>query len=123
MSDSSGKKERETYVSPPIPYDFGAQEPLGNPATPVGPLNPEQEAVLRSQITAAVLEIPGLSEPHHLHIRPGPDGYDIAFHCLADAKMNIADAHRLSDEAEQKIRCQAPAISQVLIHIEPEIHQ
>lgn len=32
MSDSSGKKERETYVSPPIPYDFGAQEPLGNPA-------------------------------------------------------------------------------------------
>lgn len=24
--------ERETYVSPPVPYDFGAQEPLGNPA-------------------------------------------------------------------------------------------
>ncbi len=32
MSDSADKEGRETYVSPPVPYDFGAQELLGNPA-------------------------------------------------------------------------------------------
>jgi hypothetical protein len=32
MSDSSEKATRETYVSPAVPYDFGAQELLGNPA-------------------------------------------------------------------------------------------
>lgn len=32
MSDSSDKETRETYVSPPVPFDFGAQELLGNPA-------------------------------------------------------------------------------------------
>ena len=32
MADSDKKVDRETFVSPPVPYDFGAQEPLGNPA-------------------------------------------------------------------------------------------
>ena len=32
MSDSANERDRETYVSPPVPYDFGAQELLGNPA-------------------------------------------------------------------------------------------
>ena len=31
-SGSSKKEQRETYVSPPVPYDFGAMELLGNPA-------------------------------------------------------------------------------------------
>ncbi|MFT7287760.1 MAG: hypothetical protein ACI87W_001875 [Halieaceae bacterium] len=32
MANGNKTGERETYVSPPVPYDFGAQEPLGNPA-------------------------------------------------------------------------------------------
>ncbi len=32
MTEASGKDNRETYVSPPVPYDFGARELLGNPA-------------------------------------------------------------------------------------------
>lgn len=32
MAESGDKGKRETYVSPPVPYDFGAQELLGNPA-------------------------------------------------------------------------------------------
>lgn len=32
MSDSNTREHRETYVSPAVPYDFGAKELLGNPA-------------------------------------------------------------------------------------------
>lgn len=32
MSGSSEKAQRETYVSTPVPYDFGAKELLGNAA-------------------------------------------------------------------------------------------
>ncbi|MEM9183671.1 MAG: hypothetical protein AAGB27_11015 [Pseudomonadota bacterium] len=32
MSKSTQKPDRETYVSSPVPFDFGAQEMLGNPA-------------------------------------------------------------------------------------------
>ena len=37
MASSNNTKDgamndRETYVSPAVPYDFGAMEPLGNPA-------------------------------------------------------------------------------------------
>lgn len=32
MSNSKDQSNRETYVSPAVPYDFGAQELLGNPA-------------------------------------------------------------------------------------------
>ncbi|MFK7956884.1 MAG: hypothetical protein AB8B96_12395 [Lysobacterales bacterium] len=32
MADSKDAEQRETYVSTAVPYDFGAQEMLGNPA-------------------------------------------------------------------------------------------
>ncbi|MFC1879631.1 cation-efflux pump [Chloroflexota bacterium] len=95
-------------------------EPLGEPAIPVESISTEQEAALKARILTVVREIPGINACHHLQVRPGPEGYDIAFHCMADAEMNIVEAHRLSDEVEHKLRRQIPGISRVLVHVEPE---
>jgi divalent metal cation (Fe/Co/Zn/Cd) transporter len=95
-------------------------EPIAMPAAPVGDLGPGEEARLRAEIMAVAGEVAGLSGCGQLHIRSGPDGYDVVFNCLADPGLPIADAHRLADEVEKRLRAQVPGISQVLVHVEPE---
>lgn len=95
-------------------------EPIAAPVTSVAHLNAEEEGTLRAQIAAVAKEVPGLRGYNRLHIRPGPDGYDVAFHCLADPDLPVAEAHRLADELERRLQAEIPAISRVLVHVEPE---
>jgi cation diffusion facilitator family transporter len=95
-------------------------EPLTTAAVPVASLDAAQEARLRAQIEAAVREITGLHGYNRLHIRPGPDGYDLALHCLADPDVPVAEAHRLADQVEGLLRARIPGIQRVLVHVTPE---
>jgi ferrous-iron efflux pump FieF len=76
--------------------------------------------MLREQILAIARESPGLGNYDRLHIRPGPDGYDVVLHGVADPDLSVAEAHRLADELEKRLQTQIPAISRVLVHVEPE---
>jgi divalent metal cation (Fe/Co/Zn/Cd) transporter len=95
-------------------------EPLAAPVTPFVALSSEEEEELRSQIAAVTKEVPGLRGCNRLHIRPGPDGYDVALHCLADPDLPVAEAHRLADEVEMKLQTTIRGVSRVLVHVEPE---
>jgi cation diffusion facilitator family transporter len=95
-------------------------EPLAAPVTPVAAMASNEEEALRAQIAAIAREVPGLQGYDRLHIRPGPDGYDVAFHCLADPDLSVTEAHRLADEVEKRIQTRIPGVSRVLVHIEPE---
>ncbi len=95
-------------------------EPLAQPAAPVAAPGSEQQADLRAQIASVAKEVSGLRGPSRLHIRSGPDGYDVAFHCLADPDLPVTEAHRLADEVEKQLRTKIPGISRVLVHVEPE---
>jgi len=95
-------------------------EPIAAPVAPVAELGPDAEEQLRAQIVAVTAGIDGLRGCNRLHIRPGPDGYDLAMHCLADPDMPIAEAHRLADQVEKRLELEVPGISRVLVHIEPE---
>jgi divalent metal cation (Fe/Co/Zn/Cd) transporter len=95
-------------------------EPIAAPVAPVAELGPGAEKALRAQITAIAQEVAGLRDWNRLHVRSGPDGYDVALHCLADPDLSIAEAHRLADQVEKRLQAQIPAISRVLIHVEPE---
>ena len=95
-------------------------EPLATPVAPVEDLRPEVEQDLRKQIDAILEGIPGLRGVSRLHVRPGPDGYDVAMDCVADPDLPVAEAHRLADQMEKTIQTGIPGISQVLVHVEPE---
>jgi cation diffusion facilitator family transporter len=95
-------------------------EPLAAPVAPVAAMASNEEEALRAQIAAIAKEIPGLQGYDRLHIRSGPDGYDVAFHCLADPDLPVTQAHRLADEVEKRIQTRIPGVSRVLVHVEPE---
>jgi divalent metal cation (Fe/Co/Zn/Cd) transporter len=75
---------------------------------------------LEARITEVVEEVSGLCDCHKIRIRPGPDGYDVVLHCLADSDLPIEEAHRLARIAENRLHAELPSIGQVLIHIEPQ---
>ena len=65
-------------------------------------------------------EVPGLDGYSRLHIRPGPGGYDVVFHCLVDPDLPVAEAHHLADQVEKLIHVRIPGIRRVLVHVAPE---
>jgi cation diffusion facilitator family transporter len=95
-------------------------EPVSETAVPVAALDIQEEEELRANIAAAAREVSGLRGWDRLQIRSGPDGYDVAFHCLADPDLPVTEAHRLADEVEKQLRTRIPGVSQVLVHVEPE---
>jgi cation diffusion facilitator family transporter len=94
-------------------------EPMAVP-TAQAELPPEEEERLRTEISNVVRGIPGLHGCHNLYLRPGPDGYDVVVHCLAQRDLPIEEAHRLSDQLEKQLHAQVPGIAEVLVHMEPE---
>jgi cation diffusion facilitator family transporter len=95
-------------------------EPLAAPVAPVEEMRPEAEQALRKQIDAILDGIPGLRGVARLHVRPCPDGYDIAMDCVADPELPVSEAHRLADQVEKAIQAGIPRICRVLVHVEPE---
>jgi divalent metal cation (Fe/Co/Zn/Cd) transporter len=95
-------------------------EPLAVPAQPAPHLDDEKRRQIEAQIEAIVKEVPGLGGASRLHIRPGPGGYDIVLHCLADPDLPITEAHRLADQVEKRVHVQIPGVNRVLVHVEPE---
>lgn len=94
-------------------------EPLVVPLAPVAAVE-EVDERLRAEIAAVVEGVSGLTGCHNLKIRPGPGGYDVVLHCLADPNLPIAKAHRLTDEVEKRLRADGSNIGQVLVHVEPD---
>jgi cation diffusion facilitator family transporter len=95
-------------------------EPVATPVLEAAELSSAEGVALRAQIAAIVGDVLGLRGCNRVHVRPGPDGYDVVLHCLADPDLSVAEAHRLADEAEKRIQVEIPHISRVLVHVEPE---
>jgi len=95
-------------------------EPIATPVASVAALGSQEEENLRRQIAVIAKAVSGLDCYSRLHIRPGPDGYDVVLHCLADPDLSVAEAHRLADTVEKRLQSELPGISRVLIHVEPE---
>jgi cation diffusion facilitator family transporter len=82
----------------------------------------EAVARLRQRILALAEQVTELRGCHNVRIWPGPDGYQVVLHCLADASLSVAEAHRLADEFEKQLQVSFPDIGQVLVHVEPGDH-
>jgi cation diffusion facilitator family transporter len=105
----------------PHVYDVHSHiEPLAPSMEVVTPLSPGEQQALASEVARIAEEVLGLQACSRVHVRLGPDGYDVVLHCLADPDLPITEAHRLADEAEKRIQVRVRGVSQVLIHVEPE---
>jgi cation diffusion facilitator family transporter len=112
----------ETAVRHELPFisDINTHiEPRVVPVTSAR-IEPEAEASLQERIRTLMERVSGLSACHGIRIRPGPAGYDVVIHCLADPDMLVVEAHQLAERAEKQLRARVPEIGQVLIHVEPD---
>jgi divalent metal cation (Fe/Co/Zn/Cd) transporter len=57
--------------------------------------------------------------PHTIALHRVAGEFSLAFHCTLDAKIPIADAHRLTERAESLLRKEVPNLGRVVIHVEP----
>jgi cation diffusion facilitator family transporter len=114
--------ELEAAMYEELPHVSDINTHIEPRVVPVAPVILEAEVVepMVAQIKSVVDSVSGLHGAHDLHIRSGPDGYDVVLHCLADANLPVEEAHRLADRAEKLLYAQMPDIGQVLIHVEPE---
>ena len=119
--DSVNRLELAVREEMPMVRDIHSHiEPIAAPVAPGEPLGLEAEAQLREQITSIAQQVPGLRGLDRLHVRAGPDGYDVAVHALADPDLPVSEAHRIADQVEKRIQASIPSISRVLVHVEPE---
>ncbi len=103
-------REVNTHIEPMI----------GGPISD-GALDPQTSAEMRERILEVCAQIPGLSGCHHLLIWPLDDGYDVVMHYYVDPELPVSEAHKLAAQVERQLQVQVPGISQVLVHLEPEI--
>jgi cation diffusion facilitator family transporter len=111
----------EATVRAELPHVRDVQthiEPASIPVAP-GPGEAEMDEQAQAQILAVAEGVPGLHSCHDLQLRPGPGGYDVVLHCLADPELPVAKAHHLTEEVERRLLASVPGIALVLVHLEP----
>jgi cation diffusion facilitator family transporter len=94
-------------------------EPQAVPVATAAGKAPDAER-LRARIRGLVEGVKGLHGCHDVQLRPGPEGYDVVLHCLADAELPIGEAHHLSEQLKRELMAQMEGIHDVLVHVEPE---
>jgi cation diffusion facilitator family transporter len=71
------------------------------------------------KIERICLKIPGVLKCHKIRTRGRPDDIHVDLHALVGKNSKLKDAHNLSSLIEAEIKRQIPAITDVVIHIEP----
>jgi cation diffusion facilitator family transporter len=96
-------------------------EPVGDGAATTGQCVCDAEA---DRVRGALLdwqaEEGGSCQPHAVTVRRIGDELAVALHCEMAGDTPLADAHILSEQAEQALRRRLPDVGRVVIHIEPE---
>jgi cation diffusion facilitator family transporter len=77
---------------------------------------------LYKKLFTAVMQVPGVSNPHKARIRKLASRWDIDLDIEVAADMTVHAAHELTDAVEQEIRRAIPDVYDVVIHVEPAGH-
>lgn len=80
------------------------------------------EGELPQTISNAAVSVEGVLAIEKLKIRKAGVEYFVDLHVQADPEMSLHDAHILSGKVKSAIRAAVPAVSGVLIHMEPFEH-
>lgn len=96
-------------------------EPVGDGAATTGQCacDDEAERVLAAMRDWQAEEGAGC-HPHSVTVRRIGDELAVSLHCEMAADTPLAEAHVLSEQAEQALRRRLPDLGRIVIHIEPE---
>ena len=71
-------------------------------------------------VKETVLSVKGVRACHKIRSRGRPDDIHIDLHVIVDPRMNMENAHQISDSIEAALKKRIPAVTDVLIHMEPK---
>jgi len=72
------------------------------------------------QIEQITLQVAGVKRCYNIRSRGRQDEIFIDLHASVPRSMNIEEAHRLSQEIENRVINSFPGVAEVIVHIEPE---
>lgn len=73
-----------------------------------------------TQFVKKIVEtVEGVSECHDIRTRGTREQVFVDLHLLVDSKLSVEEAHRIAHRVEEKIKCSAPEVVDVVVHIEP----
>jgi cation diffusion facilitator family transporter len=93
-------------------------EPSGD-QTATRRARPVDEAKLRQVLEKLPRQFGLRYQPHEVVINRAGGELSLSFHCVLDGSLAITDAHQLTEQLEAALRAQVPALSRVIIHVEP----
>ena len=77
------------------------------------------EAELRERVRAAAMTVSRVRELHNVLLIDTPRGIEVSLHLKLPGELDLAAAHALAEEVEEKIRRAAPEVCDVQTHLEP----
>jgi cation diffusion facilitator family transporter len=72
-------------------------------------------------VETAALEEPGVLEVHNVRSRGPGDDIHLDLHILVDPTTPLAEAHALGHRVEKRLREHWPGVSDVVVHVEPDL--
>ena len=69
-------------------------------------------------VQAAIVDLPGVDDCHHVRVRPAGPSYFIDVHIIVDGKQTVEQAHALTETIELAVQAIVPG-ADVTVHPEP----
>jgi len=71
-------------------------------------------------IESVINSVEGVKGCHDIRTRGTEHSINLDLHILVEPKMSAEEAHKIADSVEEKIKGSFPAVTDIVVHIEPE---
>jgi len=78
-----------------------------------------QDVPKESKIKDVVMTVKGVQDVHNISSYSSEGKFYVSLHVMVDRKINLEDAHKISEIIEEKIQKNLPGIHHITIHLEP----
>jgi divalent metal cation (Fe/Co/Zn/Cd) transporter len=78
-----------------------------------------QDVPKESKIKDVVMTVKGVQDVHNISSYSSEGKFYVSLHVMVDRKINLEEAHKISEIIEEKIQKNVPGIHHVTIHLEP----
>jgi cation diffusion facilitator family transporter len=83
----------------------------------------DERRIRPAEIEAEAVLEPGVLEAHTVRTRGLEDDIHLDLHVLVDPRVAIAEAHALGHRVEERLRRRWPDVSDVVVHVEPDVDE
>jgi cation diffusion facilitator family transporter len=78
-----------------------------------------QDVPKESKIKDVVMTVKGVQDVHNISSYSSEGKFYVSLHVMVDRKINLEEAHKISEIIEEKIQKNLPGIHHITIHLEP----